>query len=76
MDFPDSKIDEIALKEEIDGTLTYNLTNFFIKHKFDPKFQHMYNVFVATSRDEIVYELLSEEVDFDYYLKTGVIDDY
>jgi len=76
IDIPDEMIDDIAIREEIDGSMTYNLTNFFIRQKFNKTFSHMYNKFMATSRDDIVFELLTDEIDFDYYLKTGVIIDY
>ena len=76
VDIPDSEIDKVATIEEIDCPLTFNLTNFFIKSKFDLNFQHMYNKFMATSRDEIVFTLLTEEIDFKYYKQTGVILDY
>lgn len=76
IDIPDSKIDEVATETEIDGIMTFNLCNFFIKSKFDTNFHHFYNKFTATSRDIIVFDFLSEEIDFTYYTKTDVIKDY
>lgn len=39
-------------------------------------FEEYYNKFTSIARDEAVEEFLTKELDFQYYLKTGVIEDF
>lgn len=69
-------VDKKATEEEIKCTLTYNRTLSFIKHKFDERFENAYNKFTSIARDDAVQFLLQQEIEFQYYHKTGVIEDY
>jgi hypothetical protein len=69
-------IDEEATKEEIDCTMTYNRTLSFIKQKFNHKFEFFYNKFTSIARDDAIEAVLQKEIDFEYYIKSGVILDY
>lgn len=72
---PDEMVDLIATQEEIDCAMTYNRTFCFIKQRFHYEHKKFFNKFSSTSKDDAVESLLSQEIDFGYYLKTGVITD-
>lgn len=73
---PNDMVDLKATEAEIDCTMTYNRTLCFIKQRFDITQQHYFNKFSSISRDDAVEQLLAEEIDFGYYMKTGVISDF
>lgn len=54
--------------------LTKNDFKVFIKTKFDSKSKNSFNKFDATERLEIIEEYLDQEIDFDYYVASGIIE--
>ena len=64
------KADELG----IETTLTFKHGSMFVKAPYAQVAPHAFNVFDADERLEAIEEYLGEEIDFDYFKTSGIID--
>jgi hypothetical protein len=65
------KADELG----VETTLSFNHNDVFVKAPYNKKMPFAFNVFDADERLEAIEEKLGEEIDFDYYRTSGIIDE-
>ena len=63
----------MAEELELQTNLTKYWMKVFIKVKFNKQHKDKYACFDATEKQQLMYEFLSKEIDFDYYTKVGII---
>lgn len=67
------KADELG---NIETSLTYTFTNIFVKANFRQDMCKFFNKFDGDEKLTIIEEFLGEQIDFEYYLMTGIIDEH
>ena len=73
---PDEILNEEAEKAEIETTLSFSFTNVFVKANFKDKMSHCFNKFDADEKLTVVEDYLGTQIDFEYYMMTGIIDQH
>lgn len=76
IDLPDSFVDRAASDLELDACIKNNQSLTFIKQKFDIDLKNNYFKFDASARDDAIDDFLQRELDYKYYIATGVIKDH
>ena len=61
---------------EIETTLSYSFTNIFVKAMFKEKMDYCFNKFDADEKLTVIEDYLGTQIDFEYYMMTGIIDQH
>ena len=69
-------INQMSKSKEMSTPLTYLDTCMVIKKAYNPKHSRMYNSFNATEKQECMFELMNQQIDFEQFLFSGVILDH
>ena len=67
-------MNETGDKIGVETTLSFNHTDVFVKAPYNKKMPHAFNVFDADEKLECIEEYLGQEIDFDYYKTSGIIE--
>ena len=67
-------MNETADELGVETTLHQNSTDVFIKAPYNKKVPHSFIVFDADERMEAIEEYLGNEIDFDYFMTSGIIE--
>ena len=70
---PPSTIDEVAEKNRIQGNLSHLESNLQVKTQFKKGYRDHFNMFDSRERIEVILAVLEQEIDFENYMKQGVI---
>ena len=73
---PDDILNREAENMEIETTLTYSFTNVFVKANYKNDLVHCFNKFDADEKLTVVEDYLGTQIDFEYYMMTGIIDQH
>lgn len=74
--FPDYILNEMGDKLGIETTLSYSFTNLFIKAEYKKHLPYCFNAFDADEVLEAMEEYLKQEIDFEYYMSSGIIESH
>ena len=74
--FPDSILNPAAEALGIETTLSYSQTQVFVKAPYCDKMKRRFVKFDADEKVETIQEYLGREIDFEYYLMTGTIEQH
>lgn len=67
-------MNETADKLGVETTLTFNHTDVFVKCPYNKSVPYSFCVFDADEKLECIEEYLGQEIDFDYYMTSGIIE--
>ena len=70
---PGPRLDKEAHEFGLESNLVHNCTPIFVKGKFDAKSKDNFMGFDADDRLTLIDSILKKEIDFDYYVESGVI---
>jgi|APSaa5957512535_1039671.scaffolds.fasta_scaffold206898_1 hypothetical protein len=71
---PEQIMNETADDLGVETTLSINHSDVFVKAPYNKKVPHCFNVFDADERLEAIEEYLGQEIDFDYFMTSGIIE--
>jgi len=74
--FPDEILNKEAEALGIETTLAYSQTKVFVKAPFSERMKSSFVTFDADEKVETIQEYLGKEIDFEYYLMTGTIEQH
>ena len=66
----DDKADELG----VETTLSFSHTDVFVKAPFNKEHSQSFLVFDADERQEAIEEYIGQEIDFDYFKTSGIIE--
>lgn len=73
---PEKIMNETADELGVETTLSLNHSDVFVKAPYNKKVPHSFIVFDADERLEAIEEYLGQEIDFDYFMTSGIIESH
>lgn len=74
--FPDHILNMMGDSLGIDTTLSYSFTSLFVKAPYKKNLPYCFNAFDADEQLEAMVEYLKKEIDFEYYVASGIIESH
>jgi hypothetical protein len=66
----------MAEEMQVETTLTYSFTHIFVKAPFKAAMDSCFNKFDADEKLTVIEEYLGKQIDFEYYMMTGIIEQH
>lgn len=73
---PMEMLNQKATELKISSSLAKNFLSVFAKVPFQTDAKADFSVFDATEKQQLIFEILSQEIDFAYYTKVGIIESH
>lgn len=73
---PEDLMNEKADELGVETSLSYLHTDVFVKAPYNKDHPHSFCMFDADERQEAIEEYIGQEIDFDYYKTSGIIEEH